>query len=220
MSNNRNAFAVVATLSLFSALADVACRPAEASPAQPESEVSFDVGTQSWHATTRAPVPSGNRLAWISIEESVRLDPTGRLVHAETRAHDQGGSPDVHVTFDVPSHSVTVEQAGKVSSWTVPGNEPWILGPVTGPQGEVVPTPLVAWTTYRATKESEWVRLVTQTPHTSYVVPRDQYVVGTTVVVGDQAIEVDEQFVRSIKIGGVELARGGAHGSAFSFHGG
>ncbi len=50
--------------------------------------------------------------------------------------------------------------------------------------------------------------------------PRDQYVVDHTVVVGEQAVEVDDQFVRSIMIGGVALARGAAIGTAFRFHGG
>ena len=219
--SNLKPFAVVATFSLVSVLADVACRPAEAAP-QPGSEASLDTSFtgQSWHATTRAPIPSGNRLAWISIEENVRLDPTGRLVHAETRSRDEADAPPVKVTFDAPSRTVTVNRDGKDSSWTVPGDEPWILAPITGPHGEVVPTPLVAWSTYLATKDHEMVRLVLPLEHKSYVVPRDQYVVGNTVVVGEQAIDVDEQFVRSIKIGGVELARGSSKGTGYRFHGG
>jgi hypothetical protein len=112
-----------------------------------------------------------------------------------------------------------VERAGRRVDWTVPGDEPWVLAPVRGPAGEEVPTPLVAWTTYRATRDAAWVRLVLPLEQKSYLVPRDQYVVERTVIVGDQAVEVDDHFVRSIKIGGVELARG-ALGTAFRFQGG
>jgi hypothetical protein len=196
------------------------CRPNDAAP-QPGSEARLETQFpgESWHASTRAPVPSGGRLAWISIEEDVRLDPSGRLSHAVTRSRDDANLPEVKVTFDPPSRTVVVERAGRRIEWTVPGDEPWILAPVKGPAGEVVPTPLVAWTTYRATRDTEWVRLVLPLEQKSYVVPRDQYVVDRAVVVGDQAVEVDDHFVRTITIGGVELARG-ALGSAFRFHGG
>ncbi len=188
---------------------------------QPGSEARLETRYpgESWHADTRAPISSGGRVAWVSIEENVRLDPSGRLFHAETRTRDDSGAPEVTVTFDPPSRTVVVDRAGRHIEWTVPGDEPWILAPVEGPAGEAVPTPLVAWTTYRATRGAEWVRLVLPLEQKSYVVPRDQYVVDRTVIVGDQAVEVDEHFVRSITIGGVELARG-AGGKAFRFHGG
>ena len=196
------------------------CRPQDAAP-QPNSEAHREArfSGEFWHADTRAPVLSGGRLAWISIAEDVRLDREGRLVHAETRARDDAGAPEVTVTFDPPSHTVAVERAGRRIAWSVPGDEPWILAPVHGPGGEAVPTPLVAWTTYRATRHSAWVRLVLPLEQRSYLVPRDQYVVERTVIVGVQAVEVDDQFVRSINIGGVELARG-ARGTAFRFQGG
>jgi len=208
-----------AAAAAITTLLAMGCRPHESAP-QPASEARRETQFpgESWRADTRAPVPSGGRLAWISIEEEVRLDPSGRLVHAETRARDDARAPEVKVTFDPPSRTVVVERAGRRIEWSVPGDEPWILAPAKGPAGEAVPTPLVAWTTYRATRETEWVRLVLPLEQKSYVVPRDQYVVDQTVIVGDQAVEVDDHFVRSITIGGVDLARG-ARGSAFRFHG-
>ena len=211
---------MAAGAAVVTALFAVGCRPHDDAP-QPGSEARLETQFpgESWHADTRAPVPSGGRLAWVSIEEDVRLDPSGRLYHAETRARDDGGAPEVKVTFDPPSRTVVVERAGRRIEWTVPGDEPWILAPAKGPTGEVVPTPLVAWTTYRATRDNEWVRLVLPLEQKSYVVPRDQHVVDHTVIVGEQAVEVDSHFVRSINIGGVELARG-ALGSAYRFPGG
>ena len=216
MLSNLKPFAVAALTTLLA----VGCTPHDPSP-QPGSEARLETQFpgEAWHADTRAPVPSGGRLAWISIHEDVRLDPQGRLVHAETRSRDDAGSPEVKVTFDPPTRTVVVERAGRRVEWQVPGTEPWILAPAKGPGGEAVPTPLVAWSTYRATRDNEWVRLVLPLEQRSYVVPRDQYVVDQTVVVGEQAVDVDDHFVRSIKIGGVELARG-ARGKAFRFHGG
>ncbi len=184
---------------------------------QPASEARLDeqASGEAWHADTRAPVAAG----WISIAEDVRLDPSGRLMHAVTHARDEGSSAEFKVTFDPPSRTVVVERAGSRVEWSVPGDEPWIVAPVKGFSGEVVPTPLVAWTSYRATRDNPTVRLVMPLEQKSYVVPRDQYVVDRTVVVGEQAIEVDDKFVRSIKIGSVELARG-SRGSAFRFYGG
>ncbi len=215
LRSNLKPFAVAAVLTTLA----LGCTPRNASP-QPGSEARREaqLSGETWHADTRAPVPSGGRLAWISIEEDVRLDSQGRLVHAETRARDDVSSPEVKVTFDPPSRTVVVERAGRRVAWQVPGDEPWILAPVQGPAGEVVPTPLVAWSTYQATRNNEWVRLVLPLEQRSYVVPRDQYVVDQTVIVGDQAVDVDEHFVRSITIGGVGLARG-SRGQAFRFHG-
>ncbi|MDB4943715.1 MAG: hypothetical protein JWP97_3249 [Labilithrix sp.] len=220
MYSNTKPFAAALALSLSSALLVAACRPAEAADPQPGSEARLERREpgESWHATTRAAIPSGNRLAWIAVEEDVRLDPAGRLVHAETRTRD-GAEAQITVTLDAPSHTVVVDRGGKRETWTVPGDEPWIIAPVQGARGEKVPTPLVAWSTYRTTRDAEWVRLVLPLEKKSYVVPRDQYVVGSTVIVADQAIEVDEQFVRTIVLGGVELARG-ARGTGFRFHGG
>jgi hypothetical protein len=215
--SNLKPFAVAAALTTLLA---VGCTPPSASP-QPGSEARLDAQFpgESWHAETRAPVPSGGRLAWVAIEEEVRFDADGRLAHAVTRSRDDNGAPEVKVTFDPPARTVVIERAGRRVEWQVPGDEPWILAPAKGPAGEAVPTPLVAWSTYRATRDHEWVRLVLPLEMKSYLVPRDQYVVDQTVVVGDQAVDVDEQFVRSITIGGVELARGSL-GKAFRFHGG
>ena len=103
--------------------------------------------------------------------------------------------------------------------WHIPGDEPWILGPVESPAGAIVPTALVAWTTYRATRDTEWVRLVLPLEQKSYVVPRDQYVVDHTVIVGNHALEVDDQDAWSVIIGGVEILRG-APRDAFRLHDG
>ena len=215
--SNLRPLAVAAVTSLL-ILRTPGCKPHDAS-LQPGSDVRLEpqLPGESWHASTKAPVSIAGRLTWLSIEEEVRLDPEGRLVHAETRSGDDARTPEMKVTFDRPSHKVVVERAGRLLEWEVPGDEPWILAPATGPAGGVVPTPLIAWTTYRATRNSEWVRLVLPLEQKSYVVPRDQYVIDQTVIVGDQAVEVDEHFVRSISIGGVELGRALGKAPAFRF---
>lgn len=199
------------------------CRPSGDSTSQPASEARLETQSsgESWHSDTRAPA-GRNALqnGWMSIAEDVRLDASGRLVHAETRARGEApNSLETKVTFDPPSRTVVVEREGKRTEWSVPGDEPWVLAPVTAPAGTTVPTPLVAWTTYRASRDAQWVRLILPLEQKSYVVPRDQYVVGGTVIVGDQAVDVDAHFVRSIQLGGVELARS-ALGAAFKFNGG
>lgn len=185
LSNLRAALGTAA----FMILLAVGCRPDVRVEPAPLGE--------SWQATTRA--------AHSSIDEDVRIDPSGRLVHAVTRARDDAGA-EVRITFDPPSHTVVVEREDHRTTWTVPGDEPWILAPVRAPGGEESATPLVAWTTYRATRSTEWVRLVLPLEGKSYVVPRDQYVVDhTTVLVGDHAAEVvrDDTLASSIVIDGV-----------------
>jgi hypothetical protein len=174
-------------------------------------------GGEAWRATTR--VPAAGARGWVSVREEVRLDASGRLLFADTRVTDDAGSPEVHVTCDAAGGRIVVERAGRRVELAVSGAEPWILAPVRGPSGEVIATPLVAWVTWRASQRAEWLRLIEPLEQTTWVVPRDQYVVGTTVIVGDEGVEVDDRFVREIAIGGVELARNGA-GAAFRFRGG
>jgi hypothetical protein len=141
--------------------------------------------TDALHATTRA----GN----VTVFEEVRLDAAGHLLHADTVVRDDGGSPEVHVVADPPTHRVVVERGGRRVEITIAGDEPWILAPPNDPKGDPIATKLLAYTTYRAAQSSEWLRLVRPLDQTSYLVPRDQYVIGHTVIVGEQAIDIDEQ---------------------------
>lgn len=198
------AAAMIASVTLATA-----CHAASRAP-QPDSEARRESrgGGEAWHATTRAPIRQSQGMSWVTVDEDVELDATGRLTMAVLRVRDDTGSPQVHVTFDVSARRVAVERGGRHDEWCVPGDEPWILEPVRGPGGRAIPTPLVAWTTYRATRRSEWVRLVRPLAQQTLVVPRDQHVVDTTVLLGDEAVEVDDSFVRRMPIGDVELARG------------
>lgn len=171
-----------------------------------------------WRATTTTR-GKGPRPSWVTIREEARLDSSGKLLGSETRIADDIGSPEVRVMTDLADRRVIVERSGRHVEWSVPDtNEPWILTPVRGPAGETIPTPLVAWTTWRATRHAEWVRLVNPLEQKTFIVPRDQYVVDQTVIVGEEPVQVDDQFVRSIAIGGVELDRraGDIH-AAFRF---
>lgn len=187
--------------------------------ASSEARQQTDAEGETWHASTRLRASARSLATWATIEERVRFDAAGHLVRGETWARDDAGNPEVHVVFDRPARTVVIERAGRRVEWIVPGEEPWILAPVHGPTGEPVATPLAAWVTYRATLNHEWVRLIHPLEQRSYVVPRDQYVVGTTVIVGDQAVEVDELFARSIDFGDASFARA-THDGAFRFGGG
>ncbi len=204
------------------ALSATACGKQQPRPQpEPGSDVrqeAHETG-ETWRASTRLRDTSRQRAAWVTVDEEVRFDAAGRLVFAETRARDDAGTPEVHVTFDPPAHKVVVERAGRHVEWKVPGEQPWIIAPVMSPTGEPIATPLVAWITYRAAENNDWVRLVRPLEQKSYVVPRDQYVVGTTVVVGDDAVEVDDRFVRAISLGGAPFARA-THAGGFLFRGG
>jgi len=212
---------MLALLAIEALGALAACRRGGAAEPQPACEVRKEAGDalEEWHATTRAPVPAGRATVWVTIDETVKIDAAGRLVFAETRLHDDISTPETRVVFDPPHHRVALDRAGRHVEWSVPGDEPWILAPAATPFGSPVATPLVAWVTYRAAERHASLRLVRPLDQESFVVPRDQYVVDQTVVIGDQAVEVDESFVRGITIGGVELARG-VVGTAFRFRGG
>lgn len=198
-----------------------ACEPREAAPMEPSADVQREAvpDGEVWRSTTRAPGTS-RRTSWVTVREEVRLDREGHLSYADTVVRDDVGSPELRVLCEPREHRVVIERGGRRLEWTVPGDEPWILASVRGPAAEPIQTPLVAWTTWRATRNSEWVRLVVPLEQRTFVVPRDQQVVDRTVVVGDTSVEVDAEFVRAIRIGGVELSRaaGGIYG-AFRFHG-
>lgn len=195
-----------------------ACHGREALP-----EVGADVSREPiaagevWRGTTTSPGSSG-RPSRVTVREEVQLDREGRLVRADTLVRDDIGSPEVRFLLEPREHRVVVERGGRRTEWSVPGDEAWIIAPVRGPAAEPIPTPLVAWTTWRATRKSEWARLVAPLEQRSFVVPRDQHVVEQTVLVGETWAEVDEHFVRSIRLGGRELERGpGAAHNAFRF---
>ncbi len=198
MSIARALSTVVAMTAIVATTACHAAGPRAGSEIRHETRSTGD----AWHATTRAPIRIGERTSWITIDEDVELDAAGRLIGAELRVRDDAGSPAVHVVFDPPARKVSVDRAGRHDEWTVPaGDAPWILEPVRGPDGRAIPTPLVAWTTYRAAERTEWVRLVRPLAQDSFVVPRDQHVVDETVILGDEAVDVNESFVRRMRMG-------------------
>lgn len=214
-------FPSLRTVALVLAVAAMACGKQQQAQPEPGSEVRQEAheSGETWRASTKLRDNSRSRVTWVTIDEEVRLDSTGRLLYAQTHSRDDVGTPEVRVTFDASAHNVVVERGGRRVEWKVPGEQPWILAPVRSPAGDPIVTPLVAWTTYRATHNSEWVRLIRPLDQQTHVVPRDQYVVGSTVLVGDQAVEVDERFVRTITFGGASFPRAN-HQGAFRFRAG
>ena len=177
--------------------------PAPHSEARRDTDASGDC----WRATTHVPITRGPKDHFVSVEESVCIDSTGKLISAEV-AYDRGSRGKTErVLYDFPGRSIVVDHDGTASRIQVSGDEPWILPSAVTPSGERVVTPLVAWVTYRAARGSEWVRPVFPDRRRSYVAPRDQFLIDQVVIIDDDAVEVDDRFVQSWLVGGVALER-------------
>lgn len=194
----------------------MACKSRNSSHLASQAHREASTTGETWTSTTHAR-GTDLRMPGVTIREQVRFDAKGRLAFADTHVQANNALAETHIICEPGEHRVIVERGGQRVEWIVPGDEPWILAPVRGLAGQPIATPLVAWATWRTTRDSEWVRLVSPLDQRSDVVPRDQYVVDRTVIVGDQAVEIDAQFVQSISIGGVALSRSADASGTFRF---
>jgi hypothetical protein len=144
--------------------------------------------------------------------ETVNLDETGRLRHAEIIAGERGAA--VQYTLDPSRGAVHVVRAGaRGVDWKVPNDAPWMYAPSADEDGAFIATPVAAWVALRAASTSDVVRVIEPEQRRSYLMTADQVALpterGTTVALGSDGIDADAQFISELRLlhGAVTLAR-------------
>ncbi len=169
---------------------------------------------ETWRGKTVLP----SNGTWVTVDEEVTLDASGRLLHAFTRVTDEGGIPE-STWVERGTDTVTIERGPEVRRFHPPVDRPWIYAAVHGSDGAHIATPLCAWTTYRVAAKESNVRLVEG--RTSSVVPSDQLVVdtenGTTLAIGEDGVDVDARFIQTLRLKNLTFAREAGNDGTYSF---
>lgn len=151
----------------------------------------------SWRAHSTVLLATGP----VTIDEEIVLADDGTLVRAYTSVQENG--EETRTWYEPRAELVTTTaKSGTRHEHIANDGAPWIYGPVHATHGETIGTPLAALATHRAAEHHPRLLRVASTG--SQLVPVDQLVVGSTVIVGDDAIDVDGDGVRSLHLGAVE----------------
>jgi len=144
----------------------------------------------------------------VTILEDAKLDPRGRLIHAEVeirRAHE--ARPSVRAIFDRAQRIARIEARGEATLVSVPDDAPWAYLPPPDAAGHAVSTPVSAWIALRAARGAPVVRVISPAARSSYLGPRDQITqqteAGTTVVLGVDGADAGASFIDEVRIAGV-----------------
>lgn len=177
---------------------------ADGSRAQVTRTLALD-GTEILHGETMFASSTG---AACCVIEDVTLDARGQLGRADVAvAGPCGGPAEPRITLDRARGEITTG----AGSWAVPMDAPWVYAPL-----DSRPTPISAWVTLRAASASLAVRSIEVGSRRAPLVPRDQIAIeterGTTVVVGNEGVDVDAVFVREVRARGVTLVRSSTMG--------
>jgi hypothetical protein len=148
--------------------------------------------------------------------ERAKLDAAGKLVHLEATVASTDGEPDARIVLDAPSGQVQIATRTMHVEWRVPNDLPWVWAPIlTAPATRApIATPVVARVELRAVGTGSPVRVIDLGALTSYAVAADQLVVrdvdavGATVVVANDAVQVEDGVPRALHLAalGTELS--------------
>lgn len=159
----------------------------------------------SWRAHTTVLLASGP----VTIDEEIVLADDGTLVRAYTSVQEDG--EEIRTWYEPRTALVTTtRKAGTHHEHIASDGTPWVYGPVHTAHDETIGTPLAALATRRAAQHHP--RLLRVGASGSQLVPVDQLVVGTTVILGDDALDVGDEGVRSIHLHATDttLSRAGS----------
>jgi hypothetical protein len=139
------------------------------------------------------------------VVEEAWIDPAGNLLRVAISVSSRcGESVETRVVLDRPSGTVHVEGGDGSGSFEVPGDAPWVYAPVADATGFAPSTPVAAWVAFRAARHAPVVRVIDAGRRTSYHTTPDQVAIptelGTTVVLGYDGIDVDDGFVRELRL--------------------
>lgn len=159
----------------------------------------------SWRAHTTVLLATGP----VTIDEEIVLADDGTLVRAYTNVQENG--EETRTWYEPAAELVTSgTKAGTRHEHVANDGAPWVYGPIVAAHGEAIGTPLAALATERAAQHHP--RLLRVGAAGSQLVPVDQLVVGSTVILGDDAVEVGAEGVRSLHFHATDttLARSGS----------
>jgi hypothetical protein len=161
-------------------------------------------GGEALHGTTEVTLPGEAHP--LLLEESADIDASGRLVTAtaELRRGPRGAELVRSVRLDAARGRVTVRGARGESTWLVDTDYPWIYEgtfAAVAPEMESV-TAVQAWVARRASQGGSRIRAIDIGDRSSHVTIASQVLLddgaSKWVVVGDEAVEVDSDFVRAL----------------------
>jgi hypothetical protein len=161
-------------------------------------------GSEVLHGSTQ--VTTAGTAQPLVLVEDAEIDSSGRLSLAtsELRAGPQGLETVRSVQLDAEHGTVTVRDAKGQRAWPVLADQPWIYAGLftdVAPQAAGA-TAVSGWVARRAAQASSKVRAIDVSARESHTAPIDQVVFpdgrSLWVVLGDEAVEVDGDFIRSL----------------------
>ncbi|HTV26053.1 MAG TPA: hypothetical protein VMG12_45460 [Polyangiaceae bacterium] len=220
---DRRTFAALGAIALFACNLESAASPGAPEPVQHRayrydgvagsSEVTQEKtadGRESLRGTTDIEAPSAQRGRSFA-RETASLDEHGHLRHAEIIVGERGAAV-AQYTLDPSRGAVHVERPGAPPiDWRVPNDAPWLYAP--SEDGDLIASPVAGWVALRATRGADVVRVLEPEQQRTYLMTVDQVAVptelGTTVALGSDGIDADEQFITELRLlhGAVTLAR-------------
>jgi len=172
-----------------------------------ERTVQADGGELLRGSTEVTPAGAAQRLV---LTERAEISAEGRLLlaTAELRLGPPGGATAGtvlrSVRVDAVRGRVTVNDGGGERAFGVATGEPWIYRSLftdLAPQASDA-TAVQAWVARRAGQASTRLRDIDVVAHTSHATPTDQVLFAdgrsVWVVIGDEAVETDDDFVRAL----------------------
>ena len=137
------------------------------------------------------------------LQEEASIGQSGRLVRARLRLGAEGGAGEAirEVRLDAERGAWSISDASGVLAGRLPGQYPWVYGPMFG---DIAPelgsaTPMAAWIALRAAQGDAAVLMIDPQAGVDAVLS-DQVLVSDGprrwVVMGEEAIEADAEFVK------------------------
>lgn len=190
-----------------------------------ESRVARSValdGSESLHGVTE--VRLGGEPHPMVLTEHAEIDASGRLVaaSAELRAESRAATLVRSVRLDASRGLVTVNDKRGERLILAAADHPWVYESLFQDVSLVMgsATPVQAWVARRAAQAGSKVRVIDVSSQRAYVTLADQVVVDDAakklVILGDEVIEVDSDFVRSLPWKALEEAAAAERQSAAS----
>lgn len=169
-------------------------------------------GAEALHGMTSVTLPGAAHPA--VLDETAQIDASGRLLlaTAELRSGPQGAHMVRSVRLDPSAGTVTVRDEKGQRSWRVSADQPWIYA---GLFSDIAPemadtTAIQAWVARRAAHVSSRLREINVADRQDHLTVADQvaFADGPSewVVLGDEAIETDGEFVRALRWRSLEAA--------------
>jgi hypothetical protein len=160
-------------------------------------------GSETLRGDTDIPLRPGST-GRLHLTETATIDPRGQLVHARVVVA-RPRAPEIRFVLEPQAAMVRITRDGAATiDWRVPADAPWLYRSLSSADGLLASTPLAAWIAARAVAAGPVVRVLEPERQESYLVTIDQVAVatekGTTVVLNDDGIDTDGDFVTQVRL--------------------